>query len=290
MDIDFCVNETLKILEKYNISFKRGNPEDYFNLISRVSYGLTLPTVPERFINSAIILKNIYTLWNIWVDDEIDNGEGNSNLLLSIKTLNERKYKVNVDLMSELINPFQEEFLRIRASLDLAEIMNGFLYEYYINETHLFSTYEYGELSTKTASINYYLDVDILFSNSKSSWTKLPILREAYSIFGKSIKYASDIGSLEREVRNELNLNSVIIHALENSYISLDDIYSTQNYSTLLVKLSDSITFVKNLSSKNLDKGMVLINKLDVDVNVFKSTVKSIVSTYLSQKDPFFLK
>ena len=75
------LNDTVKFIESNSIQFRRGDVAQYFKFLTKVNFNLTLPIFQDNgLLIKAVYLKNLFVLWNIIVDDEIDMDKKNDNL------------------------------------------------------------------------------------------------------------------------------------------------------------------------------------------------------------------
>lgn len=269
-EISHIVERTLKELDSIDIEFRRGNPEKYFENITQINLGLTIPNDDLELLVEAIYLKNLYVLWNILVDDESDIDKTNNLLNISLNQISSLKSpELSFCLIPKILKPFEKSKFHSLLRFDLLNIINGFFYEHQINTINgLSSIEEYLDYSTMTATIKHYLDIDYgLFKlENLHNYNSLRIGYHYYSI---ALKLASDIGTYHREKQYENSLNSIAI---------LDG-----------KGLKDSKSEVKILSKKYLKKALSSISTIkDFNTVDISGTMEDIVLSYLSGEDQFF--
>src|SRR5262249_11107996 len=162
--------------------------------------------------------------WNIIVDDEMDRDgkkrelDNSAHVLVarSLGTLAETSDSSAARVLAHVLLslPDTSEERRWAIELDWWELVTAFNYEYYSNRSRrLANSAEYRRYSTMTISVKMHLDIDLAFSDVDLNDDVYRKLRVAYDHLSQAIKYASDIGSLRRELVDEDNLNVVRIVA-----------------------------------------------------------------------------
>jgi hypothetical protein len=236
-----------------HIKFERGdgNPLPFFIELGHWHYLFTLETAREH-AGTLVRLKNLYGLWNALVDDEIDHKGTRHQLDASLQVLLNRMGQgapapeKDCDAVRTL-NALFTELHATRPSrvhmleafhFDLWDLMHGFGYEYSINKlARLANSEEYSKYSTMTASIKQYLDLDCIYAAEYPSAADYRHLRVAYEHLARAIKFASDIGTLKRELRDEDNFNLVRILALEAGLTEIEQrVESDAQYEALMEK------------------------------------------------------
>jgi hypothetical protein len=141
-----------------------------------------------------------------------------------------------------------------------------------------------------TASVKVHLDVDCLFASASPSDTEYARLRQAYDHLTLAIKYASDIGSLRRELLEENNLNSVRILAAEAGVWPLSRLVgSDDECDGALRSMSPMVEEVKRLAEAHLEKAREISRGVPaIDTSRVLDTVSKIVRPYARGEDPFF--
>jgi hypothetical protein len=235
-----------------NIELGRGdgNVLAFFNELGNWHYLFTLESAREH-AGILVRLKNLYGLWNALVDDEIDQRGTRHQLDASMQLLLSRtgqgvpapeKDCPAVHALRELFTqldatrPPNREHMLEAFHFDLWDLMNGFGYEYSINKlARLANSEEYSKYSTMTASIKQYLDLDCIYAAQYPSAADYRHLRVGYEHLGRAIKFASDIGTLKRELKDEDNFNLVRILALESGLTTIEQrVESDEQYEALM--------------------------------------------------------
>jgi hypothetical protein len=293
-----------RFIESNGIRFERGTPRQYFTQLGLLSASLTLPIVPEEQMATVLLLKNYCNLWNIVVDDEIDREGRKEQLDASTQVLLSRsRNEVPASLgysaartLDEVLTALPTDpakaHLREVLYFDLWEEMNGFRYEYCINKVGAAANpLEYGKYSTMTASIKHFLDLDCLFATHVPEPASYRLLRKGYEHFGLAVKFASDLGTLKRELLEEDNLNSVRILAQEAGITSLEGkLESEAQYDALLPSLVPVFDKVRQLATDNLEAArLVLANVPGVETRPLLKSISGLIETY-RKRDPFFRK
>ncbi|HEX8441025.1 terpene synthase family protein [Archangium sp.] len=302
-----AVSEPLaRLIESNGIKFERGNPRQYFAQLGLLSVGLTLPLVPREHLATVVLLKNYCNLWNIVVDDEIDREGGRRHLDASMQLLTlrlqgrsdqvpdsgaARVLHEMLELLPATASPAKER-LRQALYFDLWEEMTGFSYEHCINSVRAAAnSVEYGKYSTMTASIKHFLDLDCLFAADELEDTVYRKLRTGYEFLGQAVKFASDLGTLKRELLEEDNLNIVRILALESGLPGMERKLETEaQYEALLPSLQDIFVRSRKLALDNLESARALLAPVtEVDTRPLVKTISGLVESYC-KRDPFFQK
>lgn len=299
-DIAGFASEIASFIAEQGVRFDRGEPLRYFSHISRISLGLTLPMIAPHDVARVIAIKNLCTLWNIIVDDEIDRLRTRHNLDSSMRmVLAQASGSPLVDPGSEAARtlgrmfallPGDREQEREALYFDLLELMNGFGYEYNINRLpKLASSVDYCRYSTMTASIKTHLDIDWMFASAPLPRESYAKLRAAYDHLSMAIKFSSDIGTLRREILEEENLNLVRIMAAESGIIDLSVKISEERYGIETDAMRGVVAEIARMASTNLASARSILSGLvEVDARPIIETVEAIVRPYLAGQDPFF--
>jgi hypothetical protein len=238
-----------EFIKSNNITFGRGDPLKFFTQLGHLHYQFTLG-VGRAHADTLVHLKNLYGLWNAVVDDEIDQHGSRDQLDASLqlmlnRTRGEPTSAKDCDAVRTLEALFAELDRTLRNNrqhmlkafhFDMWDLMNGFAYEYCITKvSRLANSEEYTKYSTMTASIKHYLDLDCLYAEEYPSASDYRHLRVGYEHLGRAIKFASDIGSLKRELKNEDNFNLVRILAVESGISEAEQrLDNAEQYETLM--------------------------------------------------------
>lgn len=286
--LEAASRKVVDFVEQNGVVFKRGDVHKYFLRISKVNLGLSLPQLPKEVTLEALVLKNFYALWNILVDDEID-GEGKSTLLEDSISL------VVTGIGSSSAAKLLELILAVARDTDAAESMRfdilnicqGFAYEKFINgHEHVATIPEYQHYSTLTASLNIIYNIDLSYLNS-SDISHINHIRALYFHLGKAVKYSSDIGSLEREINTEKNLNLTLLKFAELKGIGKkEQIFSEAQ--AIPEELQQAIKYVKDLAQAELNEAEAALTKLDNSYSMIYQAASSMVKGYWVGADIFF--
>jgi hypothetical protein len=303
-EVTSVADEVARFIESHGVKFERGNPSQYFVQLGHLSAGFTLPLVPQAQLARVVLLKNLNNLWNILVDDEMDREGGRSQLDASMRALLDYRQGKSgntqgssaAQVLEEMLAKLPTDPSRARQReaflFDLWEVMTGFSYEYCINKAlGVANSVEYGKYSTITASIKHFLDLDCLFASEVLEDSVYRQLRVGYEHFGLAIKFASDIGTLKRELVEEDNLNLVRILALESGIPeAARKLRSEAEYEALLPRLEPVCGRVRQLANHHLDSAREALARVPgVDTASVVKTVSGLVESY-SKRDPFFRK
>lgn len=297
-------DEIAEFIRTHGIHFERGNPRQYFEQIAHVSASLTLPIVPAERLRTLVLLKSFYSLWNIVVDDEMDRAEGTRHHLDSSIQLLLRRSRgepgplpgatagaATLDaILSQVPQDAASAPLRELLYFDFWELMTGFCFEYAINkERWAANSEEYGKYSTVTAGIKHFFDLDCLFADRTLEPTTYRRLRLGYEQLGLAIKFASDMGSLKRELLDEDNLNIIRIRAMESGVPGVErKLENEAQYQAVLPTLQPLFEKTRQKAFDNLNTCRELLTGVQgLDTAPFLKAVTAIVETY-SKRDPFF--
>jgi hypothetical protein len=268
--IGAVAKRTADLVKDNGISFDRGDAHRFFTKLGYLHAQFTLPLVPREHVDTVIHLKNLYGLWNSVVDDEIDQRGGREQLDASLQLLlnltrgepSSARDCDAVRILAELFRvlqetrPYKERTLEA-LHFDLWDLMNGFSYEYCITKyARVANSVEYAKYSTMTASIKHYLDFDCLYLAENLSASDYRHLRVGYEHLALAIKFASDIGSLGRELKNEDNFNLVRVLALESGVAGIERrVQSDAEYEALMNQedLKGVIQKVREASQEKLE-------------------------------------
>jgi hypothetical protein len=292
MDYDFIIGTATKKITDFitanNIQFQRGDSNDYFRSISKLSLALSIPQLQDENKLETIVLKNYFVLWNILVDDEIDRNGASSILEDSFGFITTKeKSKAETTLIESIATQCSKDILSEELTrLDLINICQGFLYEKIINSYNVANVVEYEQLSSITASINILLDIDLSYCGIDKV-RDLGQLRTAYYHFGRAIKFSSDIGSIAREISSERNLNLTLLKLGELQKIEdTEAIFESARNNP--DGLRQSISLVADLAMQELRNSERIIKQLDVDYSGIYYAVENIVKNYTKGTDIFF--
>jgi hypothetical protein len=292
-------------IETHGIKFERGEPREYFAKLTRLHTGFTLPIVSREQLATAVLLKNFYGLWNIIVDDEVDREGLRTHLDASVQLLlcHSRGEEVHApsssaartlqEILAKLPQDASKAHLRELFLFDLWDLMTGFRYESCINRvTRGANSLEYGKYSTMTASIKQFLDLDCLFATNELPSHSYRTLRVAYEHLAVALKFASDVGSLKRELVDEDNLNLVRILALEEGVPELErKLENEAQYEAILPRIEPLLTKVRQQAQAKLESARSLLDKVpEVDTRQLLASLTKVIEIYCKCDDPFFHK
>jgi hypothetical protein len=169
---------------------------------------------------------------------------------------------------------------------DLWDLMNGFAYEYCITKyARVANSVEYAKYSTMTASIKHYLDFDCLYLAENLSASDYRHVRVGYEHLALAIKFASDIGSLGRELKNEDNFNLVRVLALESGIAGIERrVQNDAEYEALMNNLQGVIQKVREASQEKLEASRAALALApSVDTRMVLAGASAFIETYFRQ-------
>ncbi len=288
MDAKKQITTIKDLIKKHNIKFGRGDIETYFGYLSQVSFGLTLP--PSKPNWRAVYLKNVYTLWNITVDDELDRAHSNTELNACFDFIATNNTSLKSTFLLEIMLAELGEYSEM-AKQDILEMLTAFNFEFLINsQPYIANTQDYIRYSTMTASIKYFLLVDLALSNIRLSNAEFGALRNGYHHFSTAIKLSSDLGSFQREITEEKNLNYPLILLIEKDKVAPNKIFSlspTELHSAAKPYFPE----IKKLIQKEYKKGLTSLERIStIKIDIFIETVANVITRYSNETDPFFLQ
>lgn len=279
-----------KLIDEYQIDFTRGDIDIYFGNLTQVLAGLTLPSVTDKW--TAVYLKNVYTLWNILVDDEIDRENSRSGLDASFAFLASGSISADSHVAARLLKLLLEKLGRYEGlgRQFLLEIAQGFNYEHLINSDRKYASTEgYLRNSTLTASIKYFISVDLALSNTSFDFAEITSLVDSYQYFSVAIKLASDLGSFQREISDEQNLNYPILLAIKGNNLDPETVFSLKK-EELSEMARSNFDSIRSEIKEHFQKGLTSLERIStIDISILKKTVTRIITQYSNEEDPFFL-
>lgn len=283
------IQSVVDFINKYQIDFHRGEVTSYFQRISHLNQEFSLPQADPAKKEESLVRKNLFVLWNIMIDDEVDREGKNTTLKDSFafwsggKTVNPTS-----EILSLIMGPESANTNYTTLKQDLFEVAKGFEYEYQINhENVIVNQKDYLDRSTLTASILPLLDLDLFYTDNTN---QLPLekLRQAFSHIGKAIKLSSDIGSFAREVSQEKNLNLILVKLIEETNLNQERVFEKMHhYQPILKKMAEE---VQKMAFVELDTACKLIQPLGQDYERIVAMAKSVVERYSGGIDIFFDK
>jgi hypothetical protein len=294
------INKTQEFVKKHNIHTIR-DIDKYINSVTTLNYGLTLSFVSKDDIQEILFIKNLYAIWNIIVDDDID-------VLRSTKELEASEYIINntvnnqriinnikneslsAEILNFILNKIKNNYFKEWFIFDISEILKALRYEYMTNKNLLtVNSFEYTRHAPLTASPIAYLDIDLASLGTFEDFSLYSKLRLACHYLSIGIKYASDIGTLKRELENESNLNIVIIKALEKKLIDSELLTKKNlNLDKIKLKLSSTINEIKEECLEYFLKGKSVLNTLPIETTGYINQIKNLIDLYLKEIDNFY--
>lgn len=278
--------EAAALVEEASLPFQRGEPLGFLRKMTQLGRALTLPIVPVERARTAILLKVLYSLWNVLVDDEIDRQGTAAELDASMAYLSGRGEASSgasavLERMARLVPAGR--ISRLDAlGFDLWEVASGLGYELFINRNPGLATpFEYRRYSTVTASMKVDLDIDCLLAASPPRQPVYRMLREAYDELGAAVKLAGDIGTARREVHDEDNMSLLRILAGQADRGAAAE--------EVLAAALRHRGEVEALARAHLRRAVELFSSVpEMDPGAVVHTVERIVEVYASGVDPFF--
>lgn len=298
-EIARLTSEMVDFIERHGIRFSRGDARAYYKYETRMHAGLTLPFVSPDQRSEIVRLKNLYALWNVVLDDEIDRTGARTNLDASLALLAGRS---NCSLReagtSDAATILAYLFARIPATqprardalrFDLWEVANGLVYEFYINTWREFATLsEYCRYSAMTASLKPYLDIDWMFSQATVDAETYKKLRLAYEHFSLALKYSSDIGTFRRELLEENNLNIVRIRAAEEGILRIDQAVAAEQYGEIARRMRSIFADVAKMADDNMSAARAILKGISaLDTSSVVDTISHVIRTYTTGHDTY---
>ncbi|MFS8131464.1 MAG: hypothetical protein ACMG57_05840 [Candidatus Dojkabacteria bacterium] len=289
--IEKLIKKTKEYLKDNNINLIR-DLDVFLRATTSINLNLYLFLKDEVLLEEVVFIKNLYSVWNAYVDDEMDNMKTKTALdssLLFLVSLNNNN-DPSVTILNTILDTLEDRNKEL-VILDLLEVINGFNYEYYINlNNKVANSIEYEKYSTVTAGAMVYLDIDAIYSDSDIDNSLYRNLRVSYDYYAKSIKYASDISGIERELKEENSLNIVVITAIEKGIITYEEFNNSKlNSEQILTKLRPILDSITKKSLDFMNEAEKYLSQIEtIDRMRVSLTYKKVIETYLTQKDNFF--
>lgn len=285
--------EVADLVREKKIPFLRGEPRAYFGRIAKLASGLTLSIVPPERARDTILLKALYTLWNIVVDDEIDRAGTTRELDAStVFLLTGSSSTAASDARASSILERMKQILpggsldRSRPlGFDLWEIIHAFTYEHFTNKSPERATeLEYQRYSTMSASLKVFLDIDLV-SNAPLPAADYRGLRLAYDDLSCAIKLSSDIGTVRREIQQEDSMNLLRILA-EGRKARRESAGSEEDALTGALRFRDEVAAKARAHLTAAEERFEALP--DVGAQRVLGVVRRVVEVYTAGEDPFF--
>jgi hypothetical protein len=301
-DFTDVTNRIVRFIEANEIKFVRGKPQEYFEQLTRMHVGLTLPIVAPDKLTTVVLLKNLYSLWNFVVDDELDRDGRTHSLDATMQLVLHRSRgetpppglvsgvtRAFDDILQALPTEPGKARMRDMFYMDLWPLMTGFKYEYCINQMpEAANSLEYCMFTPLVAGISHYLDLDCLFAASELPPAVYGRLRGAYAHIGQAFKLSSDIGTLKRELLEEDNLNLVRIKAREAGVSGIErKLSGEKELEALRPTLQPFIDQVRQKATEHLEAARSELGATSLDTQRLVGTVSMIVQGYF-KRDMFF--
>jgi len=289
---DVTTKLTISSLDRLGVIFTRGEPQIHIAQLTKISEGFTLSTTPREQRRDAIFLKNIYTLWNLTVDDEIDRKGHGEDLDASLSFLEDRQLEPTsaTKLLETLFSglPSKEGALQ-RLKLDIWEVACAFQYERRLKiRPSLATSFEYRRHCEIVGSIKPFLDIDFAFLDLPTTCSSYRTLRAAYEHISVAIKLASDIGTFQREIVDEDTLNSIRIVAAERGLLPLDIRPSKDDFPRIRQRVAPIVEETKAIVTENIEQARTLLESTEmIDATSVFQTASYIIRQYIDEFDPF---
>lgn len=292
-DVEWAAAEVAALVAAEGLPLARGEPTAFFRRLARLDAALTLPIVLPSRARDALLLKLLYSLWNIVVDDQIDRAGDASGIDASVAFLSglapeERTRRapawILLRRMAELVPGGR--ISRLDAlGFDLWEVVNGLCYEHFINESPSRATAaEYRRYSTMTASTKVLLDIDLAFAERPLEPLAYRTLREAYEEATCALKLASDVGTVQREIRDEDSMSLLRILA-GPPHAAADG----RPKEALIAEALRHKEAVLELSREHWARARALFDAVpQVDTSGVARALSRLIEVYSGGTDPFF--
>ena len=224
--IDDVAEATSVLAHELGVSVQRGPVDSWTKLVSRSVHAETLwPVLPAERHAEVLIQKNLSVLWTIVVDDAIDRDGSVAELADSAMVLfggADPRTPAGA-LLQELLRrasaTSSDEATPLRVAL--GEILAGFHYEHAcLLCPALAEPSAYLHHSAATYGLYAILAIDVVAARGNLSDAEVSTAVRTYRELSMAMRYASDVGGLERE-RREGALN--LIEIWRRSDRSADD-------------------------------------------------------------------
>lgn len=283
-------------VRRHAIPFARGEVAAFITRSNAVACAMAVRPIPAANAETSAYAKGLLTLWAVVVDDAIDRDRDRSELDESIAWLSARDRNTAPPTASGSCARILDELWRILAPqldestqrvllFDLWEQALGLQYEALINaQPELAAPTEYRRFAVLVASIKIYVDVDLALAGGVLAGRSYRVVRSICDTLGGAIKYASDVGSLRRELWEEDNLNAVLLAAREAG-AGLSQLRA----GTAMQPLRGAIEATRAAAFACLDDARRSAARLgeEHDATQLLRVVQTLLTTYL-EGDPFF--
>jgi len=291
------LGEELKaLIAALGIRYQRGDIVRMFALLGPILEGFSVCPLDREDCIQATRAKYIFTLWNILVDDDIDRDGSSTELMRSLLTLthtvkNGEYTPTPGESPSQRVLGLLFSILQESRPLDECQHVmfgihkhaTGFYYEWLANHRNAANSPEYSALSVLTADVSLYVDIDHTIKGQSFANPHYPRIRAACLEFARAVKYASDVGSLERELKEEQNHNFITIRTLETlgGARPRDDVTGVH---------APAREEAMDRARTHFERGIEWLRPIDTtwyDTKPLIQAVDRLVTTYLGG-DPFF--
>lgn len=283
------------LVEDNDIAFHRGDVVRLFTMLGPLHEGLSVCALNREARLCSTYIKHLVSLWNVTVDDDIDRCASAAEIGCSVRYLTRlldggcvatKRHGSAAEVVLSAAFAELEKFAPLdrwrHVVFDIFKQAIGFEYEWFANHYGMASSVEYSVLSTLTTDISVYIDIDFIVEGDVMRDAAYSNLRSACLEFSRAIKYASDIGSFDREVLEEENHNFITICAHEMSCsVSSDDVEGRN----AMLKAN-----VIRLAHEHVASGKKWLHGIShsrYDASSLLKTIDGVVATYLGG-DPFF--
>ncbi len=292
------VAATVELLERSGARFHRGDPQRYLLRVAGMIDGLTLPFVPTHARAAALRAKCSFSAWGLVMDDEIDRegtrGVLDESLLWQANARAGRATSEPSSVAARLLDEFwaqlpvanEEALDGIRFGID--EMLLGFSHEHTSNRRRrMANSLEYRKYGVAALGFKPLFDIDFAFVDVPPEPSVYTTLRMVYDHLALALKYASDIGSLERELAVEDNLNIVRIRAAETGRLPLD--HARPRGDALRVQLdalASTVAEIRLEVEASRAAARALLDRIpQVPMHAVLDTIDALIEHYCSGRD-----
>jgi len=303
--IEAALDRTIKFIGPWKEKLDRVDLVNYFRLISKVNTGFTLPVFESQAeLEEIVFLKNLFALWIIVVDDELDRGKGRVGLDSSTLVL--MRHGLEFGNLPVVDEPFAATVLKaLLKSLedrpgrsmffdafcfDVRDMIHGFEYSSLLRphaSLGLSSVKEYVKYSSMTVGIKQFLDMDAIFFRQLISAKEYRLIRDAYDCIAHAIRYANDAAGLKRDLEDEAALDVIQLMAIEGEKLSagwrlegqVD--YQALHGELLPFVLSPFVRHTYGLARQSLDEAKILLSQVtSLETSGIWNTADSLVKNF----------
>jgi hypothetical protein len=224
--IDDAIHATSTLMRELGLEeFERGPVEAYVRGFTMLNDGFTLwPVIDGSHLVETVVLKNLYGLWAVAVDDALDCKGSLTELADSAITLmGPGKPRTTggriLHRMMERAGRLGSDLLPLKVGM--SEFITAFLYEHAcaVNPSLAESERCYWH-RTITWSIDPSLAIDVLASyDGALSQPQIRTTSRIYRELSRALRLSQDVGSLDRD-RHQGALNTIDVWRLNGSTAS----------------------------------------------------------------------